>query len=60
MEGSFLPLKEAASLAETDHFYLHKLIKAGKVQAKAEKRGKLQYWFVDITCPRFINSKKKN
>ena len=56
MEDSFLPLREAALLAETDVHYLHKLAKAGKVAARTEKRGKLNYWYIDISCSRSLAS----
>jgi len=59
MEDSFLPLREAALLAETDVHYLHKLAKAGKVAARTEKRGKLNYWYIDISCSRFIQLKER-
>jgi integrase len=59
METPFLPLKEAALLAKTDLHYLHKLAKAGKVTARTEKRGKLNYWYIDTSCSRFIQLKER-
>lgn len=54
MANNYVKISEAADLAGvTDVQYLHKLVKKGELPARYELRGKMKYWFVDISSPRF-------
>lgn len=56
----WLPAATAARVADTDIHYLHKLIKAGQLQALPLQTGKIKKWFVNPDCPRYQKLLNRN